>query len=290
MKAPGPPAAQLQGQHGPRHILRQKAGVLPGGLLPGRLQDAGRQAVLGLIAGDADLPVQGGGVDEGGSGAGKGHVPQRLQRLQRRGGEDAGEPLPVQVLRRQPQQGRGGAVDEPAGHVHHLPLPVGDDLRQQKGNPAVPEGPCELVQMLCHSRALLSKAVRPAGACQFLSNFVTFLIVSARVNLCQPVSAFVNRPVSRFRVNFCQPLSISVPSPAFTAPCQFLSNFVKFCPGSLLLPFRVNFCQVVSNFVKLRFFRRASFGPSKRAAPADNAGAAARSLRSLPSGADNSGE
>ena len=51
-----------------------------------------------------------------------------------------GKALPAEVLRRQAQQGRRGAVDEPADHVHHLPLPVGDDFRQQKGDMAVPEG------------------------------------------------------------------------------------------------------------------------------------------------------
>ena len=56
-EAPDSRPAQLQGQDDPRQVLRQEAGVLLGGLLPEGFQDAGGHAVLGLVAGDGDLPV-----------------------------------------------------------------------------------------------------------------------------------------------------------------------------------------------------------------------------------------
>ena len=102
-EAPDSRPAQLQGQHGPRQVLRQETGVLPGGVLPHQLQNAGGNAVLRLVTGDFDLPIQRRGVRKGGGGAGESHIPQGFQRLQRRGGEHVGEPPAVQLLCRQAQ-------------------------------------------------------------------------------------------------------------------------------------------------------------------------------------------
>ena len=74
----------------------------------------------------------------------RGELDQPLRR------EQAGEPLVSEALGRAVQQGGRRRVEIAEHDIHHLPGAVGDDLRQQKGDAAVLEGFCELVQMLGH--------------------------------------------------------------------------------------------------------------------------------------------
>lgn len=148
-QAPQSRTAQLQHC---RCAGEQGLHLLGGVLLPAApgIQDAGRQAVGGLVAGNGQGVAHGGGVGEGGGGAGEGHRLERAQVPQPLRGEQTGKALSREALRRQVHQGGSGAVEVPAGKIHHLPLAVGDDLRKQKGNLTVGERPGKAVQPSCH--------------------------------------------------------------------------------------------------------------------------------------------
>lgn len=146
-------ALPAQLQVGAGRLLRQGRGGLAGG--GGGLQQAARHAVHHLVAGDIQPSPCGGQQGKGGGGAGEGH---RLQGRELPGGPwggQLGEAAALGLRRRQLQQGRRRGVEKTACHVHQLPAAVGDHLRQQKGNGAVPEGAGELVQMLCQGPDLL---------------------------------------------------------------------------------------------------------------------------------------
>ena len=116
----------------------------------GGVQNAGHQAVHGLKAGDPQGLTHQGGVGEGGAGAGEGHLLEGRQALQPPDREGPGEAAAPQFFHRQVQHRRRGVIGETAHHVHHFPGAVGNHLRQQKRNAAVPEGGCKLVQQLGH--------------------------------------------------------------------------------------------------------------------------------------------
>ena len=140
-------SAQLQHAGGGGKTLGQQGGVLLGGAV----QDHGSHTVYGLIAGDGDLSAQQCGIGEGGGGTGEGHFRQGGERRERTAREAAGEPGVCQLLRRQAQQRSGGGIGKAAYQIGHLPVPVGEYLRQQEGDPALHEWLGEPIQTLCHA-------------------------------------------------------------------------------------------------------------------------------------------
>ena len=150
-KTPQPLPAQLQIRAGQE--LRQRA-ALGAGRRPG-IQQAGHCAVHHLIAGDGEGLAPGGHTGEGGGGAGKGHGLQGRQLLHRPLRPELGQAAALHLLRGESQKRRRGRIQKAAHQIHHLPAAVGQHLRQREGDGAVPEGPGELVQMLCHRTRLL---------------------------------------------------------------------------------------------------------------------------------------
>ena len=145
-----PDTAAAEFQHGGsrRNLIGRGQGGFSA--FPDGIEKAGGHAVHGLIAGDAQRLAQQSGIGKGGAGAGKRHLLQRPQRLQRQCGKPAQQPCIFQRGGICAQQFTRCRIGEPAHQIHHFPLSVGEKFRQQEGDAAFLKGRGKFIQMFGH--------------------------------------------------------------------------------------------------------------------------------------------